>query len=58
MTNADVIRSMTDEELAKFLCDDRYPDCLGCPVIRCDGWDADGHAKALEWLRSEADADK
>ena len=62
MTNADKIRSMTDKELAEWLCDTIDPECNGCPAYglgmvwnkRC-GWCDDGYGIMLEWLRSEAD---
>lgn len=51
MTNADKIRAMTDEELAKLLCD--FIGCMDCPYLRepelcnenCIGW--------LDWLKQE-----
>ena len=50
MTNADRIRSMSDEELAKFIASQRT-DCYHCPVKECVdacevGW--------LDWLKQEA----
>ena len=48
-TNADHIRSMSDEELAEFLIDHhRYPCkyCSGCHVECSDG--------LMQWLKSEA----
>lgn len=54
-SNADRIRAMTDEELARFFCDEYgcpigrgYPDCGETPTDPvCVGcW--------LEWLRQEA----
>ena len=51
-TNADRIRAMTDEELAKWIAD-IYPDCppgYNCDSSRvtdcCDCW--------LDWLKQEA----
>ena len=52
MTNADIIRSMTDEELAKYMADIR--EFRGCPndsLIDCQDTCA---GCWLEWLRSEA----
>ena len=58
MTNADLIRAMSDEELSEFLIQDgdcpperMYPDgCPNCdrvtPKVCCDCW--------LDWLRQEA----
>lgn len=43
MTNADRIRSMTDEELAKLLC--------------CTGWRMIEQKECLEWLQQTADED-
>ena len=48
ITNADHIRSFSDEELAEFLIDHhRYPCkyCSGCPVECSDG--------LMQWLKSE-----
>ena len=60
MTNADLIRKMTDEELAEYMLvlAEYMLVFNGCPnhgMMDCqdscyDCW--------LEWLRSEADADK
>lgn len=56
-TNADRIRSMSDEELAEFLELDR--DCCRC-VIKCPGHDgkqlsrASCMFKVLAWLKQEA----
>ena len=53
MTNADRIRSMTDEELAMFLCDFRSCDadeyiCEGCKAAQyCHA----GHAGTIDWLQ-------
>ena len=43
MTNADRIRSMTDEELAKLLC--------------CTGWRMIEQKECLEWLQQPAEED-
>ena len=53
-TNADRIRSMTDEELAVFLCDDRPCDFCTCPgfdLCTMDGEKANG---ILKWLKQPA----
>ena len=54
-SNADRIRQMTDEELAKILC---FADCeVLCPAIdneHCNG-DCCGHF--LRWLKQEANED-
>ena len=43
MTNADRIRAMTDEELAKLLC--------------CTGWRMSEQKECLEWLQRPAEED-
>lgn len=53
VTNADRIRAMTDEELAKYMLGTQESN--GCPnhgMINCQDSCADCW---LEWLRSEAD---
>lgn len=57
MTNADHIRNMTDEELARWLANTIYPECPCCPAD-CDGWDGecpDNPEKLLGWLKSPAE---
>ena len=55
-TNADRIRSMSDEELAEFLELDR--DCYGC-ILKCQGHDGKPLSreacklKVLDWLKEE-----
>lgn len=44
MTNADRIRAMSDEELAKLLC--------------CTGWRMFEQKECLEWLQRPAEEDK
>ena len=44
MTNADRIRSMSDEELVKLLC--------------CTGWRMFEQKECLEWLQQPAEEDK
>lgn len=55
-TNADRIRSMTDEELAKFFAD--YVSCHDCPIPYCKvrfTMERLGcQANWLNWLRQEA----
>ena len=48
MTNGDKIRTMTDEELAKFLTDDF------CELLNCKS-PCDGHCdrRMLDWLKEE-----
>ena len=49
-TNADRIRSMTDEELAEFLC--HNSKCGNCNASEfCH----DGHTGWLDWLKQEAE---
>ena len=43
-TNADKIRGMSDEELAKLLC--------------CTGWKMFEYKECLEWLKQPAEEDK
>lgn len=57
ITNADRIRAMSDEELAKFLCDFRSCDSALHP---CDGCKAEpychtGHSGMIDWLRQPAE---
>ena len=53
ITNADRIRSMTDEELANWL--EQFASCELCPAIRERCGYGDGCVKAwLDWLREEA----
>ena len=42
-TNADIIRDMSDEELAKLLC--------------CTGWRMFEHKECLEWLQQPVEED-
>lgn len=60
-TNADCIRAMTDEDLAKFIefvssgCDYMFPDCPAhdsCKLV-CDQMDA-CRKGWLDWLKQEA----
>lgn len=57
LTNADRIRAMSDEELAKFLCDFRSCDSSEHP---CDGCKAEphchtGHSGMIDWLSQPAE---
>ncbi|MBR5948238.1 MAG: hypothetical protein IKZ82_06265 [Clostridia bacterium] len=56
MTNADRIRSMTDEELAKYMGDMIYPECVCCPADET-GWCSDCYDKWLDWLKQEVEDD-
>ena len=57
MSNADKIRSMSDKELAMFLCDFRSCDadeyiCEGCKAAQyCRA----GHAGTIDWLQQPAE---
>lgn len=56
MTNAEKIRSMSDEELAKFLAYNAY--CEECYVEKDDSCcypDGTCKQKHLDWLQSEAE---
>ena len=56
-SNADRIRSMSDEELAEFLCNFRSCDadeyiCEGCKAAKyCRA----GHAGTIDWLQQPAE---
>lgn len=52
MTNADRIRSMSDEELAEFLCNIHEPDL---ETIVIDNKDFFAEEEIEEWLQSEAE---
>ena len=64
-TNADRIRSMSDDELADFLADEEiFNACNNCDFNRCNNCNAPidfictkGYATALiqEWLQSEVE---
>lgn len=58
-TNADIIRRMSDEELANFLCEIRSCDSDGHP---CSGCKAErycyaGHTGMEDWLQQPAEED-
>ena len=58
-TNADVIRRMSDEELAEFLCDFRSCDseahpCTGC---KAEAYCRMGHNGMIDWLQQPAEED-
>lgn len=56
-TNADRIRAMSDEELAKWMANTIFPECPCCPAD-CDGWDGkcpDNPEKLLVWAKSPAE---
>lgn len=54
MTNADRIRSMTDEELAKIIGD----KCICPPTSECANFCGDCVACWLEWLQQPAEKPK
>lgn len=53
MTNADRIRAMSDEELAKFLDDCNSHGCV-CPARDCR---ATCHECIVDWLKQPAEVD-
>lgn len=53
-TNADRIRSMSDEELAKFLCRNMTQDCSVCPGAK---YCSKGHTGLIKWLGLPAEED-
>lgn len=58
MTNGDVLRAMSNEELAKFLAEERAR--LAKPIFDRLGFGIETqvmYAKILPWLNEEADAD-
>ena len=52
-TNADRIRNMSDEELAKNLC--LLLDCRRCQTFKTCNAGSMCYANLLEWLKSEAE---
>jgi hypothetical protein len=57
MTNADRIRAMSDEELAKFLAENEwecetYNDCAKCPRLTDDGC-----VSLSKWLKQPAEGE-
>ena len=59
ITNADRIRSMSDEELADLI---GTHDCLDCPLNNEDDWCAGSagscRGNVLEWLKSPVEVDE
>ena len=49
-TNADKVRAMSDEELAKFLC-----ATVNCGTCRAQEFCRTGHNGWLDWLKQEAE---
>ena len=58
-TNADRIRAMSDEELAKFLCNFRSCDSYGYPCSGCkaESYCRVGHNGMEDWLQMPAEED-
>ena len=55
-TNADRIRSMTDEDLAEFLCHAVSPSgVINCSSCEAQGFCKMGHNGWLDWLKQEAE---
>jgi hypothetical protein len=59
-TNADRIRAMSDEELAKFLADEiPHGDCYGCDLecatFEGDKFENDCHNAFYRWLKQPAE---
>lgn len=62
MSNADKIRSMTDEELAEKIC--RKIDCIKCPCgkvdkltleLTCNGYPIGDYRELLKWIKQESE---
>lgn len=53
-TNADRIRSMTDEELAEFMCHNVSNGTVNCAFCAAAEFCRMGHNGWLDWLREEA----
>lgn len=58
-TNADRIRAMDDEQLAKFLCEFRFCDNAFHPCDNCKGepYCREGHNGMIDWLQMPAEED-
>ena len=56
-TNADRIRAISDEELAKFLCELRSSESYGFPCSECvaEEFCHDGHTGMIDWLNLPAE---
>lgn len=57
MTNGDRLRAMSDEELAKFLCELRSSESYGFPCSECvaEEFCHDGHTGMIDWLNLPAE---
>ena len=53
ITNADRIRSMTDEELAEFICHNVSNGTVNCAFCAAAEFCRMGHNGWLDWLREE-----
>ncbi len=54
-TNADRIRSMSDEELAEFMCHNISNETVNCAFCAAEEFCRIGHIGWLGWLKQEAD---
>ena len=54
-TNADRIRSMTDEELAEFMCHNVSNGTVNCAFCSAEEFCRMGHNGWLYWLKQEVD---
>ena len=54
ITNADRIRAMTDEELAKYICKTQYREGDVCPPTHNCAVDKSCENCWLDWLKQEA----
>lgn len=54
LTNYDRLTRKSPEEMAEWLGDMIYPECLCCPAAEL-GWCEDCHGTMLNWLRSPAE---
>lgn len=54
ITNADLIRAMTDEELAEFMCRNVSNGTVNCAFCAAAEFCRMGHNGWLDWLRQEA----
>lgn len=54
-TNADRIRSMTDEELAEFMCSNVSNGTVNCAFCAAEEFCRMGHNGWLDWLKQECE---
>ena len=57
-TNADHIRTMSDEELAEFLCHFRSDDAETCSGCKSEHYCRPGHNGMIDWLQQPAEEGK